>query len=594
LNVDLDENNVPDGYYAQTGYTDGTLDTNDGTANHGNCSYTINKMGSICFINEFAGLEKGDNDFYIWTKGSPSDSVEVSFTFPANSYKGITFKFPAASSTWSKYGVAQSVNGTTSLSIPVDVSYCNIRISCSNYKSGTVKVSGFELRKKINDPLKIVSKPDTIAYAGSEYIYQLQVAAQYYNDTLRYDKIEAPGWLNLTQSGTLRGTLSVDTGIDLIHLRVVDQHGNSDEKIFYIQIAKQKPSIKIVSMPDTLITPRLNFQYKIIVYSEHLTDTLNYSIIEAPDWLKMNASGILFGIAPDEMKVYRVIIEVRNQRGDRVEQLFYLYVRPILIDNFEYDDSPLFHGWIVEEGAGTVTINYDTFLKSKVLHSQTNQGTGFRIDRPGSWHSSTFSVQFCASSNFILYVRIVDSAGNRVTMQYTPDDGTPSKNSNYCFFHIGKEYKDGIWNLIARDMNSDLASVNWGSVCVAITSFMIRGSFFMDDLTVGTIIDPGTTSLTNIQLLQNYPNPFNQTTIFKFGVAHTSKVNLSVYNLLGQRIKTIEDGVVHENGFYSTAWNGEDEKGRKVSSGIYFYRLSATQLTDSHHYVAAGKMVLLK
>jgi len=105
------------------------------------------------------------------------DSVEVAFTFPANSYKGITLKFPATSSTWSKYGVAQSVNGTTSLSIPLDVSYCTIRISSSDYASGTVKVSGFELRKKINDPLKIVSTPDTIAYAGSEYVYKLQVAA---------------------------------------------------------------------------------------------------------------------------------------------------------------------------------------------------------------------------------------------------------------------------------------------------------------------------------------------------------------------------------------------------------------------------------
>jgi len=189
-----------------------------------------------------------------------------------------------------------------------------------------------------------------------------------------------------------------------------------------------------------------------------------------------------------------------------------------------------------------------------------------------------------------------------VYLQYTPDDGTPSKNSYYCFFHIGKEFRDGIWSLIARDLNSDLASVNWGSAFMAITSFMVRGSFFMDDLTVGAVIiptsvKPGTNPAnvaTNYQLQQNYPNPFNPTTTIKYSIVSKSTVNLSVYNLLGQRIKTIEDGVVHENGFYSAAWNGEDEKGRKVSSGIYFYRLNASSLSGNHQYVAAGKMVLLK
>jgi hypothetical protein len=131
---------------------------------------------------------------------------------------------------------------------------------------------------------------------------------------------------------------------------------------------------------------------------------------------------------------------------------------------------------------------------------------------------------------------------------------------------------------------------------------MVRGTFFMDDLTVGTIIiptsgNPGTSPTniaTNFQLQQNYPNPFNPTTTIKYSIVSKSIVSLSVYNMLGQRIKTIEDGVVHENGFYSAAWNGEDEKGRKLCSGIYFYRLKATQLSGGHQYVASGKMVLLK
>ena len=127
----------------------GTLDSTDGTADNGYYSYTINKKGSICFINQLAGLEKGDNDFYIYTKGSEGDTVQVAFYFPANNYKSIYFRFPATSSSWCRYGVAQSVNGTTSINIPLDVSYCNIQVSCLKYISGTVKVSGFVLGKKL-------------------------------------------------------------------------------------------------------------------------------------------------------------------------------------------------------------------------------------------------------------------------------------------------------------------------------------------------------------------------------------------------------------------------------------------------------------
>ncbi|MFQ6618835.1 MAG: T9SS type A sorting domain-containing protein, partial [Fidelibacterota bacterium] len=89
------------------------------------------------------------------------------------------------------------------------------------------------------------------------------------------------------------------------------------------------------------------------------------------------------------------------------------------------------------------------------------------------------------------------------------------------------------------------------------------------------------------QISQNYPNPFNPETVIKYVLPKNSMVSLSVYNLLGQKIVTL----VNKNqvaGSYSVHWDGTDEKGVKVSSGIYFYKIRAGD------FVAAKKMLLLK
>ena len=91
-------------------------------------------------------------------------------------------------------------------------------------------------------------------------------------------------------------------------------------------------------------------------------------------------------------------------------------------------------------------------------------------------------------------------------------------------------------------------------------------------------------------LEQNYPNPFNQSTELRYFIPENTKsvfVSLKIYNLLGQCIRTL----VNENqssGNHSTIWDGKDEKGREVASGIYFYRLEARDLKLTR------RMVLLK
>jgi len=81
-----------------------------------------------------------------------------------------------------------------------------------------------------------------------------------------------------------------------------------------------------------------------------------------------------------------------------------------------------------------------------------------------------------------------------------------------------------------------------------------------------------------IELGDNYPNPFNPGTYINFTVPDRVFINISVFNSLGQKIRTLENNIF-EAGTYDAFWDGNDDNGQKVASGIYFYQLKArTQL----------------
>ncbi len=88
-------------------------------------------------------------------------------------------------------------------------------------------------------------------------------------------------------------------------------------------------------------------------------------------------------------------------------------------------------------------------------------------------------------------------------------------------------------------------------------------------------------------LYENYPNPFNSSTTIRYDLDKSLKVKLSVYSITGREVKVVYSGDKTAGNHYAT-WNGYDNQGRKVSSGVYIYRLSAGGISKS------GKMVLVK
>ena len=89
-------------------------------------------------------------------------------------------------------------------------------------------------------------------------------------------------------------------------------------------------------------------------------------------------------------------------------------------------------------------------------------------------------------------------------------------------------------------------------------------------------------------LHQNYPNPFNPSTQISFDVPQGAEhIMLNVYNILGQNVSTLVNGVMNP-GQYTMEWNATDEVGNPVASGIYFYELRCSSFT------ARKKMLLIR
>ena len=85
---------------------------------------------------------------------------------------------------------------------------------------------------------------------------------------------------------------------------------------------------------------------------------------------------------------------------------------------------------------------------------------------------------------------------------------------------------------------------------------------------------------TEFKLAQNSPNPFKGSTAISYNVPASGNVTLKVYNIAGQVVKTLVNGQ-QPAGAQQVAWDGKDEGGRKVSAGVYVYRLNADGQTQT-------------
>ncbi len=173
------------------------------------------------------------------------------------------------------------------------------------------------------------------------------------------------------------------------------------------------------------------------------------------------------------------------------------------------------------------------------------------------------------NEGFYIY-RAEDLNGEYVQINSTiiPGKGNTSESSSYEY--VDKEVEGDVtyyYKLISRDFTGEIHEY-------------------------ATIVSATPKPLPKVfQIAQNYPNPFNPSTRFKFSVAKPSKASLVVYNVLGQKVRTIFENKFFEPGVYDEfTWDARDDFGNSVANGVYYFVFTVNE----YSFRQVRKMIFMK
>ncbi len=174
-------------------------------------------------------------------------------------------------------------------------------------------------------------------------------------------------------------------------------------------------------------------------------------------------------------------------------------------------------------------------------------------------------------------------------------NGNPQQGSAYIFHKEGNQ-----WVEKTKIFDQNNSQTKYGLVTEISDDFALIGAPFdfeygfqsgaifaydLDD--VVSVEENNSEMISEYRLGSNYPNPFNPTTTIEYSISENSFVTLEVFNVLGQKVKTLVSDT-KEAGNHSVKWNGTNELNRQVSSGVYFFKLKTNNFTQTR------KMLLIR
>lgn len=227
----------------------------------------------------------------------------------------------------------------------------------------------------------------------------------------------------------------------------------------------------------------------------------------------------------------------------------------------------------------------DFFIKIKVSEGSDLFGVSFELiyDQPALLHILAVEADSLLGSEVIFFSN-VDTSSGKVSVGITKKAGQAGANGAGSVVRLKAiltaQAKSGdIVNLSLQNVSAINASGE--SIEMALQSSQIV------IMTTAVASGDGAGMITDYRLHQNYPNPFNPSTVIRYEIPKAGHVTVKVYNFAGQEVRTLVNEV-QTTGAYQTSWDGRDERGQTVSSGIYFYRLNARS------FVETRKMALMR
>ena len=278
--------------------------------------------------------------------------------------------------------------------------------------------------------------------------------------------------------------------------------------------------------------------------------------------------------------------------------------------------------WEMEESPGAVD-RFDLLYSGEITPTAYWGGTHSFVE----WDCSTYNYELAYTElieeesplemNVSIDMSRAETFDVSATIEVT-DEITTADNKLFFLITNWTEYStENPWYylVVAKSDEIDVNLTNIGDIATynATLSVTMQPDWYLEDLRVVAIVqsfderqvlqavqkqyqetgvnDP-TPLPVNAVLAQNYPNPFNPSTTIGYNITQRSSIKLDVYNHRGQKVKTLVNST-KDAGTYTVIWNGTDERGKAVPSGVYLYRIYSDS-PEGGRYTSVKKMILLK
>ncbi|MEJ2054320.1 MAG: T9SS type A sorting domain-containing protein, partial [Calditrichaceae bacterium] len=296
-------------------------------------------------------------------------------------------------------------------------------------------------------------------------------------------------------------------------------------------------------------------------------DTSVYIQVQAPDVLDLSVAGVKNGV------IYQSETKTINYR-EKIN---------LLDENFNQTSDTLRGDMQISQESGFIETPIQLFSDSKLVYDDV---AIVEPGEPGEYYPSEMMWDYVAvegsanGSDWQLltepYDCRYDSVWQAAFLSSADGDSTMFRNHE---IQLTDFYSPGKIIYIRFRLHADAASNGWGW---AIDNIKISGNLMEGP-------GPYPKEVNRFELIGNYPNPFNSTTTIKFIIAADGPVRLDVFNILGQKVRTIiNNKTFTADQIHQVQWNGILENGNQAASGTYYYRL----LSDGQSKVK--KMVLLR
>lgn len=213
--------------------------------------------------------------------------------------------------------------------------------------------------------------------------------------------------------------------------------------------------------------------------------------------------------------------------------------------------------------------------ESEFIRVSTGNGLVYSYLRPWTGENGLMVTNFSNSQQSVTLNLL--SAGLKF------DGGLVTTNS----YWINDLYTDTSYQVLGSDLANFQVSLDaWGTAVYAVSTTERHVDLPVIP-TIVSIEENGPVTANDFELYQNYPNPFNPGTTFRYRLPSRSTVKLEIFNIAGEKIATILNAN-QNSGYHEMQWDGRNDQGDLISSGVYIYRLSTGKQMQSR------KMILMK